>query len=119
MSWLDKPFESGQRHRQKRLDAKNIDDITTLDRAHHTAFKDVAFINIIGKLLPSFEPLSLGKREDQAPVVIFDILDQDLNRLADGQLSGVTEFLNGNEPFRLKTNVNDDLFGGYRGNDSL
>src|SRR5262249_23909143 len=99
--------------RQEYVDA-DVDEQAALDLARDEALDPVAFLVLGENRLPFLLPFGLAVGERDDAVLVFDGLEQDLNRIADLGVRGRVDpfffpFLNFDDAFRLVADVDQDV----------
>ena len=101
---------------QKGLDAKEIDDDAALDAPHQAALDGVAGVVSILDQIPDPHEVGLLLGEHDLALLVFDVLQEDLNFLALLNGLGVGKFLDRHRAFGLEADI-DHHFAGADGDD--
>ncbi len=98
------------RRRQKRLDA-DVDDQAALDDGLHLAGDAPALFANRENLVPILLELRLLVREDDRALLVFKLLDEHINLVADLDGVGVNKFIRGDDAFAFVTDVHQNFLG--------
>ena len=98
------------RRGQKRLDA-DVDDQTALDDGLDLAVDRAAFVANGEDALPVLLELRLLVREDDGAFLVFELLDEDINLVADLDGLDVFKFVGGDDAFAFVADVHQHFLG--------
>ena len=94
---------------QEGIHAEQIDHQTALDAPQDLAFHHGAFLVGVLDLVPDLHEIGFLLGQHELPFLGFDILQEDLDVLADFKFVGVRELGQGDRAFRLEPDVDDDF----------
>ena len=93
---------------QKRLDA-DVDHQAALDDFRDLALDDAAFVADGQNVVPILFELRLLVREDDGAFLVFELLDEHVNLVADLDGLDVNEFVDGDDAFAFVADVHEDF----------
>src|SRR5712671_1275684 len=96
------------RRGQERLDA-DVDDQPALDDGRDLALDDAAFVADGQNVVPVLFELRLLVREDDGAFLVFELLDEDINQVADFHGLQIDEFAAGDDAFAFVADVHEDF----------
>ena len=98
------------RRRQKRFDA-DIDDESAFDHRGDFAHDAAAFVANRKDAIPVLFELRLLVREDDGAFLVFELLNQHVDLLADDDCAGFQKFVERDDAFAFVADVHEDFFG--------
>ncbi len=102
------PAQRDLRPGQEGVDAHQVHHHAALDLLHQSAFDRLVALVRLADLLPDAHEIGLLLRQDHRPFLVFEVLEEDLDLVADLEILGILEFIERNRPFRLEPDVEDD-----------
>jgi hypothetical protein len=96
------------RTREECIDAHEVDDDTTLDLLDERAFDGLVVLVGEANALPHAHEIRLLLREDDRSLLVFQVLEEDFDLVADLEIGEVLELFEGNTAFRLEADVEHD-----------
>src|SRR5450631_55076 len=96
------------RRRQKRLDA-DVDDQAAFDNGRDLALDDAAFVADGQNVVPVLLELRLLVRENDGAFLVFELLDEHVNLVADFQGLQIQKFVAGDDAFAFVADVHEDF----------
>src|SRR5690606_10082056 len=96
------PAERDLRSGQERVDAHQVHHHATLDLLHQGAFHRLVALVRLANLLPDAHKVGLLLREDDRALLVFEVLEEDLDLVADLEVLRILELVERDGALRLE-----------------
>jgi hypothetical protein len=97
---------------EERVDAHQVHDHAALDLLHQRALDRLVALVRLADLLPDAHEVGLLLREDDRALLVLEVLEEDLDLVADLEVLGILELVERDRALRLEADVEDDRVVG-------